>query len=124
MAVQGVTILRLVYESEATRQLKILYHHRCQICGVRLGTPAGPYAEAAHIRPLAAPHHGPDTPDNLLCLCPNHHVLFDMGGVAIADDFTLLGQEGDLTVDFRHRINKAHLRYHREHYWVDPHEDE
>jgi hypothetical protein len=36
--------------------------------------------EAAHIRPLGAPHNGPDTLDNTLCLCPNHHVLFDHGG--------------------------------------------
>ena len=27
------------------------------------------------------PHNGPDTSDNMLCLCPNHHVLFDHGGV-------------------------------------------
>jgi len=47
-------------------------------------------------------------------------VLFTLGGVAIADDFTLLGQDGHLLVDFRHHINKHHLRYHREHYWVDP----
>jgi putative restriction endonuclease len=118
----GATILRLVHETEQTRQLKALYHYRCQMCGKRLETPAGPYAEAVYIRPLGVPHNGSDTPDNLLCLCPNHHVLFALGGVAIADDFTLLGQAGRLLVDFRHHINKHHLRYHRAHYWVDPEE--
>jgi putative restriction endonuclease len=116
------TSLRLVSETEQARQLKALYQYRCQMCGRRLETPAGPYAEAVYIRPLGVPHNGPDTPDNLLCLCPNHHVLFSLGAVAIADDFTLLRQDGHLRVDFRHHLNKKHLRYHREHYWVNPEE--
>jgi putative restriction endonuclease len=106
----------MVRDTEGTRQVKALYHYRCQICSIRLDTAAGPYAEATHIRPLEAPHHGPDTPDNILCLCPNHHVLFSHGGIAIADDFTLIGSVGRLRIDFRHRINRAYLRYHREHY--------
>lgn len=113
------TVLRIVRDTEQTRQIKALYHYRCQMCGVRLEGSAGPYAEAAHIRPLGSPHNGPDTPDNILCLCPNHHVLFDYGGVAIDDDFTLIGQDGRLMVDFRHRINREHLRYHRERYRID-----
>lgn len=118
-----LSVVRSIRETETGRQLKELYHYRCQICGSRLSTPVGPYAEAAHIRPLAAPHNGPDTAENLLCLCPNHHVLFELGSIAIADDFTLLGGEGRLTIDFRHRLNKAHLRYHREHCWVNPEEN-
>ena len=116
---QQPNVVRFIYETEAGRQLKELYHYRCQICGIRLITPVGPYAEAVHIRPLAAPHNGPDLAENLLCLCPNHHVLFELGSLAIADDFTLLGDQGRLTVDFRHRINKAHVRYHRAHCWVN-----
>jgi putative restriction endonuclease len=80
---------------------------------------AGPYAEAAHVRPLGAPHNGPDTPDNILCLCPNHHVLLDYGGVALAEDLTVLGAEGHLTVHPEHKLDKEYLRYHREHYWDD-----
>jgi putative restriction endonuclease len=80
---------------------------------------AGPYAEAAHVRPLGAPHNGPDTPDNILCLCPNHHVLLDHGGVAVAEDLTVLGAEGHLTVHPEHKLDKEYLRYHREHYWDD-----
>jgi putative restriction endonuclease len=114
------TIVRCLQETEAGRQVKALYHYRCQICGVRLVTPIGPYAEAAHIRPLTAPHYGPDTAENVLCLCPNHHALLTFGGIAIADDLTLIGQEGRLTIDFRHHINKEHLRYHRKRCWIDP----
>jgi putative restriction endonuclease len=117
---QAITVLRVVRDTEQARQVKALYHYHCQICSVRLEGSAGPYAEAAHIRPLGRPHNGPDTPDNILCLCPNHHVLFDYGGVAIADDFSLLGEEGHLFVDPRHSISKEHLRYHREHRYVTP----
>lgn len=113
-------IVRCLQETEAGRQVKELYHYRCQICGVRLITPVGPYAEAAHIRPLTAPHYGPDAAENILCLCPNHHALLIFGGIAIADDLTLVGQEGRLTIDFRHRINREHIRYHRERCWIDP----
>jgi putative restriction endonuclease len=73
------------------------------MCALRLDTPAGPYAEGAHIRPLGAPHRGPDTLDNLLCLCPNHHLLFDIGAITIADDMTLIGAVAfmrNLTVQF------------------------
>ena len=84
--------------------------------GSRLEGLAGPYAEAAHIRPLGAPHHGPDTPDNLLYVCPNHHVLFDHGGVTIGKDLSLAGIEGRLHVHVRHRINEEHLRYRWDHY--------
>jgi putative restriction endonuclease len=117
------TILRTICDTEQAQQIKALYHYRCQICRTRLEGSAGPYAKVVHIRPLHAPHNGPDTPDNILCLCPNHHVLFELGGIAIADDFTLIGQEGRLMVDFRHHINKEHLRYHREHYLPGPETD-
>jgi len=113
------TVQRLVRDTTQARRIKALYDHRCQVCGTRLEGLAGPYAEAAHIRPLGAPHHGPDTPDNILCLCPNHHVLFDHGGVGIGEDLSLIGVEERLTVHPQHPINEDHLRYRREHYEVD-----
>ena len=70
----------------------------------------------AHIRALGAPHRGPDTSDNILCLCPNHHELFDHGGIAIDEDLSLVGKQGKLTVHPRHGINENYLRYRREHY--------
>jgi putative restriction endonuclease len=113
------TVLRLVRDTAQTRQIKGLYDYRCQICGTRLEGLAGPYAEAAHIRPLGAPHNGPDTPDNILCLCPSHHVLFGHGGVVVAEDLSLLGTHERLTVQFRHCVSKEHLRCRREHYRAD-----
>jgi putative restriction endonuclease len=114
---QETTVLRVVRDTHQGRAIKALYDYQCQVCGVRLEGSAGPYAEAAHIRPLGAPHNGPDTMDNLLCLCPNHHILFDYGGFAIADDFELLRLDGRLIVKPEHHISLEHIRYHRAHYY-------
>jgi len=57
-----------------------------------------------------------DTADNILCLCPSHHVLFDHGGVVVAEDLSLIGVRGRLTVRPRHHLSEEHLRYRREHY--------
>jgi putative restriction endonuclease len=114
---QEITTLRIIRDTQQARSIKKLYDYRCQVCNVRLEGSAGPYAEAAHIRPLGTPHHGPDTLDNLLCLCPNHHVLFDYGGFAITDTLALVGLEGKLTVDVQHTLNVEHIRYHRQHYY-------
>jgi hypothetical protein len=44
-------------------------HTSCEICGFNR------FIEAAHIIPVAK--EGPNTFDNLLALCANHHYLFD-----------------------------------------------
>ncbi len=111
-------VLRIVRDTKQARRIKELYDFRCQMCGTRLEGIAGPYAEAAHIRPLGRPHNGPDTAENILCLCPNHHVLFDHGGLTIGEDLALIGSEGKLTVSPRHKISEEHFRYRREHYQV------
>jgi putative restriction endonuclease len=109
-------ITRIVRDTQKSRAIKELYGYTCQICSTRLEGLGGPYAEGAHVRPLGSPHDGPDTADNLLCLCPNHHVLFDLGGFTIASDFKLIGVPGRLHVHPKHKLNQEHLRYHREHY--------
>lgn len=109
------TVSRLIRDTSITRQVKDLHGSRCQVCGERRATPAGFYAEAAHIRPLGAPHHGPDALSNVLCLCPNHHALFDFGSFSIGDDFSLLGLPGHLRRHAAHQPDLAHLAYHRQH---------
>jgi putative restriction endonuclease len=118
---QEMRVSRIVRDSARAKKVKALYDHRCQMCGTRLECPAGPYSEAAHIRPLGTPHDGPDTVDNILCLCPNHHVLFDNGAIYIADDLSLNGEGGNrLVVHKNHRIDHRHLAYHRDHLAVIP----
>jgi len=65
------TVQRLVRNTVCAVRAKEWHEHRCQICGVQLQTPGGPYAEGAHIRALGRPHDGPDVESDLLCLCPN-----------------------------------------------------
>lgn len=110
------TVSRVVRDTNKSREIKTRYDYTCQVCATRLLGIGGPYAEAAHIKPLGAPHHGPDTYDNLICLCPNHHALFDLGGFTIADDLTLIGIAGKLSMNAAHKINPEYVRYHREHY--------
>ena len=107
------TIQRIVRSTKIADRVKEIHNYACQICGTRLETPAGPYAEAAHIRGLGAPCTGPDVEDNILCLCPNHHVLFDSGALTINDDFTLGGRGGRLRVRAEHKIGITYLAYHR-----------
>jgi len=111
----NASISRVIRDTALSRSLKLLYNFVCQVCGTRLMGPAGPYAEAAHIRPLGIPHNGPDTPDNLLCLCPNHHFLFDVGAFGVRDDLTLINLDGRLKAHHTHAPGLEHLRYHRQH---------
>lgn len=108
------TVTRVVRDTKLSQQIKKLYNYTCQICGTQLACEGGFYAEAAHITPLGKPHDGPDTPNNILCLCPNHHVLFDKGGFTINDDFTLNRMDGRLLIRSDYEIDLKHIRAHRE----------
>ncbi len=106
---------RVIRNSAIGNHVKVLYNYTCQISGVKLSTPSGPYAEACHIRPVGRPHNGPDSVDNILCLSPNMHVLFDLGAISVTDDFNILGMGDDLVIKPEHEISIDHIRYHREH---------
>ncbi|MDQ0768192.1 putative restriction endonuclease [Pseudarthrobacter defluvii] len=107
---------RIVRDYSVAEAVKRLYADTCQVCRTQLRTAAGTYSEAAHIRPLGAPHRGPDVPSNLLCLCPNCHKQFDGHALTIDDDgsvFAFQTRIGALHVHPRHPIDKEHLAYHR-----------
>ncbi|NVO32467.1 YDG/SRA domain-containing protein [Hymenobacter lapidiphilus] len=108
-----VSSSRLVRDTSLMQRVKQLYDFHCQVCLQRLANPVRPYAEAAHLQPLGAPHHGPDTLDNLLCLCPNHHVLLDMGAWSLDDHFQLKGISGTLQIRPSHCLSVEWARYHR-----------
>lgn len=75
---------RILRDTEIARKVKILHQFRCQICGEVIYLKNGqPYAEAHHIKPLGTPHNGPDISENILCVCPNHHVQLDYGAIKI-----------------------------------------
>jgi putative restriction endonuclease len=112
-------VQRQVRNSAVVEAVKRWHGYRCQVCGLTLRVVAGPYAEGAHIRPLGRPHLGPDVPENVLCLCPNDHVLFDNGALYLLDDLTVVdastGHEvGVLHQQRNHHVDRAYVRYHRE----------
>lgn len=107
------TIQRVVRDSKLGRQLKKLYDYKCQVCGLQIETEAGFYAEAAHIKPVGSPHDGPDLIDNLLCLCPNHHLMFDKGVFFVNEDMTLDGISGRLELHKNHGVVSDYFAYHR-----------
>jgi 5-methylcytosine-specific restriction protein A len=77
------------------------------------------YAEGHHLRPLGRPHEGPDTPENLVVLCPNHHADFDYGLVSVDPGSLTVAHAYEprlsgttLTVDGDHPLAPEHLAYH------------
>lgn len=102
------TIQRIVRDTELAKAVKQYHRYHCQICGEQIALPDGRfYAEAHHIRPLGSPHDGPDKIENILCLCPNHHVALDYGCLRI--DKEMLRKCED------HQISDEHISYHNNH---------
>lgn len=109
-----VTILRTIRDTKVARDIKKLYNYKCQVCGETIPTKSGRYAEGAHIRPLGRAHNGDDSADNVICLCPNHHVMLDRGSFSINDNFEIIGAiTGNLILHPKHLLNKLNLQYHR-----------
>jgi putative restriction endonuclease len=115
---RDVTSSRPVRNASIANRVKEIHGHACQVCETRLQYMRRPYSQAAHIRGLGSPHDGPDELPNLLCLCPNHHVLFDGLEIYIdVDDVVRRTHGGDSLGRLRrhvdHRIDEAYLQYHR-----------
>jgi putative restriction endonuclease len=112
------TVQRVVRNTAVTQWVKELHDFRCQICGTRLETASGAYAEGAHIKPRGRPHDGPDSVDNVLCLCANDHVRFDRGSLVISDGLEVSDRvsglrRGRLRLRPGHRPAQQFLAYHR-----------
>jgi len=105
-------INRIVRDTKIARDVKRLYGGLCQVCQEPLVTPDGNYSEGAHIIPLGAPHNGPDSMDNILCLCPNHHVLFDKYAFSVSEDGDFVGLKGKIKNHKKHKLSNDSLRWH------------
>lgn len=78
------TTKRIIRDTSIIKELKSKYEDRCQICGQRMKLPNGNYySEGHHLQKLGGLHKGPDVKENVIILCPNHHVEFDYGMIAI-----------------------------------------
>jgi len=114
---------RATRDREKVDRLKERYANECQICGKRLETADGAgYSEVHHIKPLGNPHNGPDSIDNMLVLCPNHHADFD-NGVLMVDPETLSVEHSydsnasgrTITLADEDEIASEYLTYHNTH---------
>jgi putative restriction endonuclease len=112
------THFRMVRDGKLPNQVKAMYDYVCQICEIPLETVGGIYAEGAHIIPLGFGHAGVDHMSNILCLCPNHHVLLDHGGISLLDDWTVVDRNGQrlgrLRLHEDHGLNVAFAGVHRQ----------
>ena len=108
---------RNIRDTARSMAVKTLYDYCCQVCGVRLETKKGGYAEGAHIIPISKPYFGPDDESNILCLCPNHHALLDKGGIYVTDTHDVHDRTGahlgSLTATANHDLDIASLQHHR-----------
>ncbi|MGZ4963659.1 MAG: HNH endonuclease [Limisphaerales bacterium] len=99
---------RFVRDTTIARKVKNLHKHRCQLCGERITLPDGRlYSEAHHIRPLKKPYDGRDNPDNILCVCPNHHVQLDYACIRL--DPKKLRQHQSHKVSLEHIDTTTHV---------------
>ena len=98
-------IKRIIRDTKISRSVKIIHNYRCQICGhtIHLGN-GNFYAEAHHIKPLGNKHSGPDIVENVMCVCPNHHVLLDYGAIPI--------NQIDLRTVSGHVFSDIYVEYH------------
>ncbi|SPP91997.1 HNH endonuclease [Bradyrhizobium vignae] len=131
------TVMRRLQETQAqirnakhVRELKALYNHSCAFCGKQtvIGVnPAKYYSEAAHIKPVGQPHNGPDSKNNMIILCPEHHLQFDRGVLRIKKNrgaLTVVSKiSGDpvhgqpLRVQAPHTISDEHASWHHD-FWT------
>lgn len=75
------TILR---KTSLVAKLKKIYGNTCQICGIKIALSNNKfYSEVHHIVPLGEPYNGKDRLDNMICVCPNHHVQLDLKSITL-----------------------------------------
>ena len=105
---QQVVINGKIYDrdNKTIATLKVLRDFKCQICGNSILKKNGErYIEAAHINRKS--EKGPETPDNILILCPNHHKEFDLGDRNLINHsaerivFELNGNKYDIDLSLR-----------------------
>jgi hypothetical protein len=115
-----VEIIRVIRDTAMSKQLKSIYQYKCQICGNSITLHNRLYAEAHHLRPLGGKHRGADEAGNILIVCPNHHVEFDFGAIAInpieltvvhiETKYQFIGKE--VLFHKLHKVDEINLAYH------------
>lgn len=95
------------------KELKELYNNCCQICNESLDLGDERYSEVHHIWPLH--QEGEDVKENMIVLCPNHHVLFDRGALKIdlnSRKINMIDGSIDKIRNLKHTISEKNVNYH------------
>lgn len=99
------TVVEVGRSQSLSQNLKKLYKHHCQLCGQRVQVGVSEYAsESHHVQPVGGKHGGPDIAENIIIVCPNHHLMFDRGAVTID-----LKQKKVIHVDVENSIHNTSL---------------
>ncbi|MEZ9035887.1 HNH endonuclease [Vibrio cyclitrophicus] len=110
-------VSRIVRDTKVTLEVKSMYDNTCQVCNEALLTPKGKYSEGAHIIPLGNPYDGDDVISNMLCLCPNHHALFDKFAFTVEPSGRVIGIRPEkITRHEDHDISAKSLEWHNKTY--------
>lgn len=98
-------VYRILRDTALARKIKLLHKNSCQLCGHSVLLADGnTYAEAHHIKPLGQPHNGPDVAENIVVLCPNHHVQLDYGAMKLMPE--------QIRSIHGHQIGGQYIDYH------------
>ncbi len=109
-------VVRFIRDSLKVKQLKSQYNDKCQICGNTIHvSEKSRYSEVHHIHPLG--DGGGDDFDNMLVLCPTHHVEFDYKVIGIdGDKKTIIDKNGNkigtLAMVSDHKLNDKNIQFH------------
>lgn len=114
-------------DKKKVRYLKELYDYKCQVCNEQITLlDSIKYCEVHHLRPLGNDHQGPDETYNMLVVCPNHHVLFDLGVLVIDPSNPKLLLHTDSTnklhlqkINLNHDLDVQSLRYAYSHIFLE-----
>ena len=108
------TVQRRVRNTAMISALKSLYNDTCQLCNLRINLQEGRgYSEGAHVQPLS--QGGPDVRENILILCPNHHVMLDKGALVLRNNGTWSSEDesGEIYFHRKHRISDEFIMFHQ-----------
>jgi len=105
---RSVRVQRLISVISRDKRLvddiKSRYENTCQICDLSLSIDSNlHYSEVHHIIPLGYPFNGEDKLNNMMCVCPNCHILLDYKSFKL--DISSLKQ-------LKHKISQKAINFH------------
>ncbi|WP_241080482.1 HNH endonuclease [Natranaerofaba carboxydovora] len=101
------TVVRRIRDTKVSKEIKVMYNYTCQICQESLKLDdVNYYAEAHHLKPLGGEHEGPDVKENIICVCPNHHVLLDNFALPLDLEKMDVHPDHNLSLEFINYNNK------------------